>query len=184
MSIDSWCCLPTSSSATLFSFCLQSFPASGSFLNSSLFTSGGQSIGASASAFSIMDGKAVSILLGCFLKRIYWCWSLAANTERNQERGDQKCNRGYGQSTSIVLPVLQISYLPSSYSKCPGTLSIIHLLDFNSNVTVSGILCLIFSLWFYIFNIYYLPSIFFFLIIYQHNHTCCCCCRMNAFSAQ
>ena len=32
-----------------FSFCLQSFPASGSFLMSQLFTSGGQSIGVSAS---------------------------------------------------------------------------------------------------------------------------------------
>ena len=34
----------------LFSFCLQSFPASGSFPMSWLFVSGGQSIGASASA--------------------------------------------------------------------------------------------------------------------------------------
>ena len=47
----SWCCyLTTSTSTTLFSFCLQSFPASGSFLMSQLFTSGGQNIGASASA--------------------------------------------------------------------------------------------------------------------------------------
>ena len=44
-----WCYLTISSSATLFSFCLQSFPASGSFTMSQLFTSGGQSIGASAS---------------------------------------------------------------------------------------------------------------------------------------
>ena len=42
--------LSISSSATLFSFCLQSFPASGSFLMSQLFASGGQSIAASASA--------------------------------------------------------------------------------------------------------------------------------------
>ena len=33
-----------------FSFCLQAFPASGSFQRSKLFTSGGQSIGVSASA--------------------------------------------------------------------------------------------------------------------------------------
>ena len=39
-----------SSSATPFSFCLQSFTASGSFPMSRLFTSGGQSIRASASA--------------------------------------------------------------------------------------------------------------------------------------
>ena len=37
-------------SAALFSFCLQSFSASGSFSMSWLFASGGQSIGASASA--------------------------------------------------------------------------------------------------------------------------------------
>ena len=47
----SWWYHPTiSSSATLFSFCLQSLPASGSFSISWLFTSGGQSIGASAIA--------------------------------------------------------------------------------------------------------------------------------------
>ena len=39
-----------SSSVVLFSSCFQSFPASGSFQMSQLFTSGGQSIGASASA--------------------------------------------------------------------------------------------------------------------------------------
>ena len=38
-----------SSSVTCFSFCLQSFPASGAFPVSWLYTSGGQSIGASAS---------------------------------------------------------------------------------------------------------------------------------------
>ena len=41
-----WCCLIISSSATLFSFCLQSFAASGSFPVSWLFASGGKSIGA------------------------------------------------------------------------------------------------------------------------------------------
>ena len=43
-------CHPTISSSVLFSSCLQSFPASGSFLMSQFFTSGGQSIGVSASA--------------------------------------------------------------------------------------------------------------------------------------
>ena len=41
---------PTISSSVVPFSCLQSFPASGSFLMSQLFTSGGQSIGASASA--------------------------------------------------------------------------------------------------------------------------------------
>ena len=46
-----WWCHPTiSCSVVPFSSCLQSFPASGSFLMSQLFTSGGQSTGASASA--------------------------------------------------------------------------------------------------------------------------------------
>ena len=45
-----WCYLTISSSATPFSFCLQPFPASGAFPMSWLFSSGGQSIGASASA--------------------------------------------------------------------------------------------------------------------------------------
>ena len=46
-----WVCdvIIISSSVTPFSFCLQSFPASGSFPTSQLFESGGQSIGASAS---------------------------------------------------------------------------------------------------------------------------------------
>ena len=48
-----WFYLTNSSSATLFSFCLQFFPASGSFSVSWLFTSGGQSIGASAAVFPI-----------------------------------------------------------------------------------------------------------------------------------
>ena len=45
-----WCHLTISSSVTPFSFCLQSFPASGSFPMNGLFASDGQSIGASASA--------------------------------------------------------------------------------------------------------------------------------------
>ena len=54
-----WYYLTISSSATLFSFCLQSFPASGSFPVSRLFPSGGQSIGvsvwASVLAMNVQD---------------------------------------------------------------------------------------------------------------------------------
>ena len=49
MSLSWWCHPTISSSASLFSSCPKSFPASGSFPMSRLFTSGGQSIGASAS---------------------------------------------------------------------------------------------------------------------------------------
>ena len=47
--LSRWCHPTISSSVILFSFCLQSFPASGSFPMSQLFTSGGQSSGVSAS---------------------------------------------------------------------------------------------------------------------------------------
>ena len=48
--LSQWCHPTTSSSVIPFSSCLQSFPASGSFLISQFFASGGQSIGVSASA--------------------------------------------------------------------------------------------------------------------------------------
>ena len=48
--ISQWCHPTISSSVIPFSSCLQSFPTSESFLTSQLFTSGGQSLGASASA--------------------------------------------------------------------------------------------------------------------------------------
>ena len=46
--LSQWCHPTISSSVIPFSSCLQSFPASGSFLMSRLFASGGYSIGASA----------------------------------------------------------------------------------------------------------------------------------------
>ena len=47
---SSWWCLPLISSSVIpFSSCFQYFPASGSFLRSQFFASGGQNIGASAS---------------------------------------------------------------------------------------------------------------------------------------
>ena len=48
-----WCHSTISSSVGPFSSCLQSFPASGSFLISQLFISGSQSIGASASVLPV-----------------------------------------------------------------------------------------------------------------------------------
>ena len=52
--LSQWCCLTISSSAACFSFCLLSFPASGSFPVSWLFSSGGQSIGASTLASDLV----------------------------------------------------------------------------------------------------------------------------------
>ena len=48
--LSRWCYPTISSSVIPFSSCLQSFPTSGSFQMSQFFASGGQSIGASASA--------------------------------------------------------------------------------------------------------------------------------------
>ena len=64
-----WCHSTISSSVTSFSSCLQSFPASGFFPMSQLFTSGGQSIGASASA-SVLPTKIQGwfpLGLSCFI---------------------------------------------------------------------------------------------------------------------
>ena len=47
--LSQWCHLTISSSVIPFSSCFQSFPTSGSFQMSQLFTSGGQNIGVSAS---------------------------------------------------------------------------------------------------------------------------------------
>ena len=52
--LKQWCHQTISSSVVLFCSCLQSFPAWGSFPMSWLFTSGDQSIGASASASVIL----------------------------------------------------------------------------------------------------------------------------------
>ena len=54
MSISWWCHPAISSFVVPFSSCLQSFPASGSFLMSHFFTSGGHNIRASAST-SVQD---------------------------------------------------------------------------------------------------------------------------------
>ena len=59
--LSQWCYLTISSSSTLFSFCHQSFPASGSFPMSQLFASGGWSIG--AFSFSIRASNEYSGLI-------------------------------------------------------------------------------------------------------------------------
>ena len=51
--LNQWCYLIISSPSTLFSFGLQSFRGSGAFPMSHLFASGGQSVGASASVFTM-----------------------------------------------------------------------------------------------------------------------------------
>ena len=59
----SWQCYPTISFSVVPFSCLQSSPASGSFLRSQFFASGGQSIGASASVLPMntQDGFPVGL---------------------------------------------------------------------------------------------------------------------------
>ena len=69
---------PISSSIVPFSSCLQSFPASGSFPVSQLFPSGGQSIGASASASVLLMN-----IQGWFPQTLLWPrWEWQDNWER------------------------------------------------------------------------------------------------------
>ena len=71
-----WCHPTISSSVIPFSSCLQSFPASGSFAMSLLFTSGGQSIGASASVLpvNIQDPFPLGLIREHGTLENYKCW--------------------------------------------------------------------------------------------------------------
>ena len=63
--LSKWCHPTISSSIIPFSTCLQSFPAAGSFLMSQLLTSGGQSIGPSASVLPMnIQDWFPSVLIG------------------------------------------------------------------------------------------------------------------------
>ena len=62
--LSRWCHPTISSSVIPFSSCLHSFPASGSFPMSQFFTSGGQSIGVSASASVLSMNIQDCFLLG------------------------------------------------------------------------------------------------------------------------
>ena len=75
----SWWCHPTIlSSVVPFSSCLQSVPASGSFLMSQLFASGGQSIGISASSSVLPMNMQDWFTLGLIYFRIYFRFDLLA----------------------------------------------------------------------------------------------------------
>ena len=70
--LNQWCYLTISSSVVPFSSCLQSFPASGFFPMSQLFTSRSQSIGASASASDLFPlGLTSLILQSKWLSRVF-----------------------------------------------------------------------------------------------------------------
>ena len=67
-----------SSSVTPFSFCLQSFPASGSFLMSQLFISGGQRIGVPSSASVLPMNQLSSVQLLSHVRLFATPWTAAS----------------------------------------------------------------------------------------------------------
>ena len=79
--LSQWCHPIISFSVAHFSSCLQFFPASESFLMSWLFTSRGQSIGASASASVLPMNIQDSFLLGlrvvsAYLRLLIFLWAI------------------------------------------------------------------------------------------------------------
>ena len=74
-----------SSSVNPFSSCLQSCPASGSFPTSRLITSGGQSIGASASAQNRCSLSSATFLSPLLFLPPYSSFNLCFMEKRNQE---------------------------------------------------------------------------------------------------
>ena len=98
--LSRWCHSTISSSVVTFSSCPQSFPASGSFQMSQLFTSGGQSIGVSASTsvlpMNIQDwfSSCNSNILATWCEELThlkrpWCWErLRAGGERDDRGWD------------------------------------------------------------------------------------------------
>ena len=76
--LSQWCHPTISSSFVPFSSCLQSFPASGSFLMRQLFASGGQSTGVSASTWVLpMNTQDWSLGWKSVLNIHWkdWCWN-------------------------------------------------------------------------------------------------------------
>ena len=81
-----WCHPTISSSVHPFSSCLQSFPASGSFPMIRFFTSGGQSIGASASVLPMnIQGWCPLGLTGLDLLAVFFWMSFPSRSPRGTE---------------------------------------------------------------------------------------------------
>ena len=101
-SLNQWCHPTISPSVTSFSSCPQSFPATGSFPMSQLFTSGNQSFGASAST---------SVLPDCFFQ-VTW---MIANVPQSLNSNLRLCySKANAFSTLIVM--IHCFFPPSALS--------------------------------------------------------------------
>ena len=101
--LSRWCHPAISSSVVPFSFHLQSFPASGSFLMSLFFASGGQSIGTSASVLPMN-------IQGWFPLRLTGLISLTGLSPRNAQESSPA-----PQFKSITSLALSLLYGPTLY---------------------------------------------------------------------
>ena len=96
-----------------FSSCLQFFPASGSFPVSQLFTSGGQSIGASASASVLpMNIQGWFHLRLTSLTSLLSMWFLSVSSKKRKKRVSSNITQ-FKNLTSLVLSLLYGSTLTS-----------------------------------------------------------------------
>ena len=93
----SWWCHPTiSSSVAPFFSCCQSFPASGSFPMSQLFSSGGYSIGASASASILFNEYS-----GLISPRIDWFDLAVQGTLKSLLQHQVRKHQFFGSQSSL-----------------------------------------------------------------------------------
>ena len=105
MSISRWC-RPTISTSVILSSCPQSFQASWSFPMCWLFTSGGQSIGVSASA-SVLPMN----IQGLISFRVDWFDGLAVQGTLKSLLGAWALPQGYSSVSWLLLPCLGIPSL-------------------------------------------------------------------------
>ena len=98
-----------SSSVAPFSFCPQSFPASGSFPISQLFASGGQSIGVSASVSVLpMNSGLISFRIDWFdLLAVWDVW----RSSKRQERVEGTRQRDAVRKVTAALPSRSCDYI-------------------------------------------------------------------------
>ena len=136
--LSQWCHPTISSSVILFSSYLQSFPASGSFLMSLLFASGGQSIGASSSApvlpMNIQGWFPLELtnLISCYPRNSQECLSTIKNWKelcmgqkevrwRNKHRHGYTCPVTRNSYSKLLLTSLfAVSFNPHFHSQLFG----------------------------------------------------------------
>ena len=96
-----WCHPTISSSFIPFSSCLQSFPASGSFPISQFLASGGQNIGISASAASVLPVN-IQNLLNWYLNLVLSCGVRIASSIWVHYNSNQKERRNLQEFISLI----------------------------------------------------------------------------------